>query len=47
MVNIGDSERQSDGRAYNKNHLGFAIENNTLNLPDPDVVGSNPENILP
>ena len=44
MVDIGDSGRQSDGSIYNNSHLGFAIENNTLNLPDPDVVGSNPEN---
>ena len=47
MVDIGDSGWQSDGSVYNNSHLGFAIENNTLNLPDPDVVGSNPENILP
>ena len=47
MVDIGDSGRQSDGSVYNNSHLGFAIENNTLNLPDPDVVGSNPENKLP
>ena len=47
MVDIGDSGRQSDGSVYNNSHLGFTIENNTFNLPDPDVVGSNPENILP
>ena len=47
VVDIGDSGRQSDGSVYNNSHLGFAIENNTLNLPDPDVVGSNPENKLP
>ena len=47
VVDIGDSGRQSDGSVYNNSHLGFAIGNNTLNLPDPDVVGSNPENILP
>ena len=46
-VDIGDSGRQSDSSVYNNIHLGFAIGNNTLNLPDPDVVGSNPENILP
>ena len=37
----------SDGSVYNNSHLGYAIENNTLNLLHPDVVGSNPENILP
>ena len=46
MVDIGDSGKQSDGSVYNNIQLGFAIKNNTLNLPDPDVVGSNPENIL-
>ena len=46
MVDIRDSGRQNDGSAYNNSHLGFAIENKTLNLPDPDVVGSNPENKL-
>ena len=47
IVDIGDSTRQSVGSFYNNSHLGFAIENNTLNLSDPDVVDSNPENILP
>ena len=47
MVDIGDYGRQSDGSVHNNSHLGFAIENNTLNLPDPVVVDSNPENILP
>ena len=46
MVDIGDSGRQSDGSVYNNSHLKSAIENDTLNLPDPDAVGSNPENIL-
>ena len=44
MVHIGDSGGQSDGSVYNNSHLGFTIENNTLRLSDPDVVGSNPEN---
>ena len=43
MVDIGDSGRQSDGSVYNNSQLGFAIEKNSLNLPD----GSNPENTLP
>ena len=47
VVDIGDSGRQRVGSVYNNSHLGFAIENNTLNLPDPDVADSNPENKLP
>ena len=33
MVDIGDSGRQSNGSVCNNSHLGFAVENNTLNLP--------------
>ena len=47
MVDIGDSGRQSDGSVYNNSHLGYAIENNTLNIPKPEVVGRSPTNILP
>ena len=35
---IGDSARQSDGSVYSNSHLGFSVENNTLNLPDPDIL---------
>ena len=46
MDDIGDSGRQSDGSVYNNSHLGYAIENNTLNIPKPEVVGRSPTNIL-
>ena len=47
MVDIGDSGRQSDGSVYNNSQLGYAIENNTLNIPDAESIGKNPDNILP
>ena len=47
IVNIGNSGRQTDGSIYNNSHLRFTMENDTLNLSDLDVVGSNPEYILP
>ena len=47
MVDIGDSGRQSDGSVYNNNYLGNAIENNSLNIPDPESVGKNPDTVLP
>ena len=46
MVDIGDSGRQSGGSAYNNSQLRFSNESNALNLPDPDIVVSNPENVL-
>ena len=47
MVDIGDSGRQSDGSVYHNSHLGYAIENNTLNIPKHAVVGRDPANVLP
>ena len=47
MVDIGDSGRQSDGSVYQNSHLGYAIENNTLNSPKHAVVCRDPANILP
>ena len=38
--------RQSDGSVYNNCNLGYAIENNTLNIPDPERMG-NSDKILP
>ena len=35
LVDIGDSGRQSDGSVYNCSHLGYAIENNLLQIPGP------------
>ena len=33
LVDIGDSGRQSAGSVYNNSTLGYAIENNTIDLP--------------
>ncbi|XP_065675624.1 uncharacterized protein LOC136091841 [Hydra vulgaris] len=46
MVDIGDSGRQSDGSVFNNCSLGYAIENNKLNIPDPEKIG-NSDKILP
>ena len=35
LVDIGDAGRQSDGSVYSCSHLGYAIENNKLNIPGP------------
>ena len=37
MVDIGDSERQSDGSVYNNYSLGYAVENNRLIIPNPEL----------
>ena len=46
MVDIGDSGRQSDGSVFNNCSLGYAIENNKLNIPDPEKIG-NSDKIIP
>lgn len=46
MVDIGDSGRQSDGSVYSNSQLGFAIENNLLNIPKPEML-RNSDKILP
>ena len=33
LVDVGDSGRQSDGSVYANSHLGFAIEDDKLNIP--------------
>ena len=33
LVDIGDTERQSDDIVYAKSHLSYAIENGPLNIP--------------
>ena len=33
LVDIGDSGRQSDGSVYHNRHLGYAIENNLIDMP--------------
>ena len=35
LVDIGDTGRQSDGSVYTNSHLGYAIENDLLNIPQP------------
>ena len=46
MADIGDTGRQSDGSVYSNSHLGFAIENDKLNIPRNFKI-SNSERILP
>ena len=35
LVDIGDTERQSNAIVYANSHLGYAIENCLLNVPQP------------
>ena len=44
MVDIGDSGRQSDGGVYANSKLGYAIENDILNIPDPDFIANSGNN---
>ena len=46
LVDIGDCGRQSDGSVYSCSHLGYAIENNKLNIPGPDEL-TNSQKVLP
>ena len=46
MVEIGQCGRQSDGSVYNNGDIGYAIENNTLNIPNDRKI-SNSERVLP
>ena len=46
LVDIGDIGRQSDGSVYSSSHLGFAIENNQLNIPSQAKL-PNSEKVLP
>jgi hypothetical protein len=47
LVDVGDTGRQSDGSVYNNCYLGYAIENNLLNLPDSEKITSNCDIDLP
>ena len=38
LVDVGDAGRQSDAGVYTNSKLGFAIENQKLNLPPPEVI---------
>ena len=44
MVDVGDSGRQSDGGVYINSILGYAIENNILNIPDSDFIANSGTN---
>ena len=46
LVDIGDIGRQSDGSVYGSSHLGYAIENNKLNVPSPTKL-PNSEKVMP
>ena len=43
LVDGGDAGRQSDGSVYTNTHLGYAIDNNLLNIPHPDKIGTSNE----
>ena len=47
MVDVGDLGRQSDGSVYNNSHLGYAIEHNKLNFPDPERASMHYDKVLP
>ena len=40
MLDVGDSGRQSDGGVYTNSKLGYAIENNLLNITDSDFIAN-------
>ena len=42
MVDIGDSGRQSDGSVHNNSHLGYAIEQNTIDFPQAEKICHDP-----
>ena len=46
LVDIGDRGRQSDGSVYFNSNLGFAIQNNSLNIPPASQL-ANSSRILP
>ena len=46
IVDIGESERQSDGSVYANGNLGYAIENKQLKLPGEKKL-RNSQRILP
>ena len=46
VADIGDTGRQSNSSIYAKSHLGYAIENGVLNIPQPSKLPQS-EKILP
>lgn len=47
LVDIGDTGRQSDGSVYNNSNLGYAIDNNLLNLPKTEKISNDCERESP
>ena len=43
LVDVGDAGRQSDGSVYTNSHLGYAIDNNLLNIPNPEKIENSDE----
>ena len=43
LVDVGDAGRQSDGSVYTNSHLGYAIDNNLLNIPNQEKIGNSDE----
>ena len=42
LVDIGGTGRQADGDMYASSYLGRAIQNELLNVPEPDCLQNNP-----
>ena len=38
LVDIGDAGRQSDGGVYSNSKLGYAIDNNIIDIPPPEPI---------
>ena len=47
LVDIGDTGRQADSSVYANSYLGCAIENELLNVPEPDCIQNNPNITMP
>jgi len=47
LVDIGDSGRQSDGGVFSNGNIGHAINEHTLNLPEPTYLPGNESNRHP
>ena len=41
LLDIGDSGRNSDGGVFSSSSLGIAINNNSLNIPQPETIWNN------
>ena len=46
LVDVGDSDRNSDGGAFKSSALGYAIDNGLLHIPDSDYI-TNTNTVLP